>query len=266
MTVCFFTQCIDPVYQLCRIHCDPLPPFVNLISLMHSRHWWAGRCRYSQGHLYPQHPVRCGGASCWHVRRCHYASQYVRLCSSGCTGSQYSHAHVCMAMLDMFLHSALVQSRAVDRSDKRNVREAIYYFGIEAAISLTVSSFVIPNIVQKLSCLVGDTGFILHQPVRGSCLCQGLLLQQSALHRRYRAISGRYQTRAGMCAAALCGSCTRLALLTVQMYGIMVGVRQGCPNSLGHRVACSWSIFYHDWHLRRSICHAGVSPCSQLCL
>ncbi len=40
---------------------------------------------------------------------------------------------------NIFLHSALVQSRAVDRSRPSKVREANFYFSIEAAIALAVS-------------------------------------------------------------------------------------------------------------------------------
>jgi NRAMP (natural resistance-associated macrophage protein)-like metal ion transporter len=43
---------------------------------------------------------------------------------------------------NIYLHSALVQSRNVDRSSKRAVDEAIYYFSVESAISLTVSFFI----------------------------------------------------------------------------------------------------------------------------
>jgi natural resistance-associated macrophage protein len=43
---------------------------------------------------------------------------------------------------NMFLHSALVQSRRVDRRSKASLREANFYFSIEAAISLLISFFI----------------------------------------------------------------------------------------------------------------------------
>jgi natural resistance-associated macrophage protein 2 len=43
---------------------------------------------------------------------------------------------------NIYLHSALVQSRNIDRKSKKAVDEAIYYFGIESIISLTVSFFI----------------------------------------------------------------------------------------------------------------------------
>jgi natural resistance-associated macrophage protein len=43
---------------------------------------------------------------------------------------------------NIYLHSALVQSRNVDRNNKKAVDEAIYYFGVESILSLTVSFFI----------------------------------------------------------------------------------------------------------------------------
>jgi len=43
---------------------------------------------------------------------------------------------------NIYLHSALVQSRNVDRSSKRAIDEAIFYFSLESCISLTVSFFI----------------------------------------------------------------------------------------------------------------------------
>ncbi|RDD40188.1 Natural resistance-associated macrophage protein 2 [Trichoplax sp. H2] len=43
---------------------------------------------------------------------------------------------------NIYLHSALVKSRAVDRSDKRRIKEANLYFGIESAIALLVSFII----------------------------------------------------------------------------------------------------------------------------
>lgn len=43
---------------------------------------------------------------------------------------------------NLFLHSALVLSREIDRSDKKNVKEANFYFSVEAAVSLSVSFFI----------------------------------------------------------------------------------------------------------------------------
>jgi len=43
---------------------------------------------------------------------------------------------------NIYLHSALVQSRNIDRSSKRALDEAIYYFSVESCISLTVSFFI----------------------------------------------------------------------------------------------------------------------------
>ena len=43
---------------------------------------------------------------------------------------------------NLFLHSALVQTRSVQRTKKKAVREANFYFTIESAISLLVSFFI----------------------------------------------------------------------------------------------------------------------------
>merc|ERR1719410_2279698 len=43
---------------------------------------------------------------------------------------------------NLFLHSALVQSRHIDRSIKGAVREANFYFTLEGAISLLVSFWI----------------------------------------------------------------------------------------------------------------------------
>lgn len=43
---------------------------------------------------------------------------------------------------NLYLHSALVKSRDVDKKDKAQVRDANFYFFVEAAIALFVS-FVI---------------------------------------------------------------------------------------------------------------------------
>lgn len=43
---------------------------------------------------------------------------------------------------NLYLHSALVKSRDVDRTKPKKVREANYYFFIEAAIALFVSFII----------------------------------------------------------------------------------------------------------------------------
>ncbi len=43
---------------------------------------------------------------------------------------------------NIYLHSALVQSREIDRSNRKAVNEAIYYFSVESILSLTVSFFI----------------------------------------------------------------------------------------------------------------------------
>merc|ERR1719427_1078564 len=43
---------------------------------------------------------------------------------------------------NLFLHSALVQSRVIDRSTKEAVEEANYYFTMEGGISLLVSFYI----------------------------------------------------------------------------------------------------------------------------
>jgi NRAMP (natural resistance-associated macrophage protein)-like metal ion transporter len=48
---------------------------------------------------------------------------------------------------NLFLHSALVQSRIIDRANKRAVQEANYYFTLEGAISLAVSFYINLTIV-----------------------------------------------------------------------------------------------------------------------
>ena len=48
---------------------------------------------------------------------------------------------------NLFLHSALVLSREIDRSKKKNIREANFYFSIEAAISLSVSFFINMSVI-----------------------------------------------------------------------------------------------------------------------
>lgn len=48
---------------------------------------------------------------------------------------------------NLFLHSALVQSRVIDRSSKEAVREANYYFTLEGGISLLVSFYINMTII-----------------------------------------------------------------------------------------------------------------------
>jgi len=48
---------------------------------------------------------------------------------------------------NLFLHSALVQSRIIDRTDKGAIQEANYYFSLEGAISLAVSFYINLTIV-----------------------------------------------------------------------------------------------------------------------
>ena len=43
---------------------------------------------------------------------------------------------------NLFLHSALVLSREIDRSNKKTIKEANFYFSLEAVISLSVSFFI----------------------------------------------------------------------------------------------------------------------------
>jgi len=43
---------------------------------------------------------------------------------------------------NLFLHSALVLSRELDRSQKKNIKEANFYFSLEATISLSVSFII----------------------------------------------------------------------------------------------------------------------------
>ena len=48
----------------------------------------------------------------------------------------------------MYLHSALVQSRPVDRSSPSQVREAMFYFTIEASVALLVSFLINVSVVS----------------------------------------------------------------------------------------------------------------------
>lgn len=48
---------------------------------------------------------------------------------------------------NLFLHSALVLSRELDRSDKKNIKEANFYFSLEAMISLSVSFFINMSVI-----------------------------------------------------------------------------------------------------------------------
>lgn len=48
---------------------------------------------------------------------------------------------------NLFLHSALVLSREIDRTDRKNIREANFYFSIEAIISLSVSFLINMSVV-----------------------------------------------------------------------------------------------------------------------
>lgn len=43
---------------------------------------------------------------------------------------------------NLYLHSALVKSREIDRTKPKKVREANYYFFIEAAIALFISFII----------------------------------------------------------------------------------------------------------------------------
>jgi natural resistance-associated macrophage protein 2 len=52
---------------------------------------------------------------------------------------------------NLFLHSALVQSRNVDCRDPRKVREANKYFSIEAGISLLVSFFINMSVIATFA-------------------------------------------------------------------------------------------------------------------
>ena len=48
---------------------------------------------------------------------------------------------------NLFLHSALVLSREIDRNDRKNIKEANFYFSIEAVISLFVSFLINMSVV-----------------------------------------------------------------------------------------------------------------------
>ena len=48
---------------------------------------------------------------------------------------------------NLFLHSSLVLSREIDRSKKRNIKEANFYFSLEATISLSVSFFINMSVI-----------------------------------------------------------------------------------------------------------------------
>jgi NRAMP (natural resistance-associated macrophage protein)-like metal ion transporter len=43
---------------------------------------------------------------------------------------------------NLFLHSALVLSRELDRSNRKDIKEANFYFSLEATVSLSVSFFI----------------------------------------------------------------------------------------------------------------------------
>lgn len=48
---------------------------------------------------------------------------------------------------NLFLHSALVLSRELDRSKKSSIKEANFYFSLEATVSLTVSFIINMSII-----------------------------------------------------------------------------------------------------------------------
>jgi NRAMP (natural resistance-associated macrophage protein)-like metal ion transporter len=48
---------------------------------------------------------------------------------------------------NLFLHSALVLSREIDRTKKSNIKEANFYFSLEATISLSVSFFINMSVI-----------------------------------------------------------------------------------------------------------------------
>jgi len=65
---------------------------------------------------------------------------------------------------NLYLHSALVKSRAVDRSKKKDVKEANMYFFIEAAIALFVSFLINVCVVSVFAeGLYGKTNEQVHQ-------------------------------------------------------------------------------------------------------
>lgn len=48
---------------------------------------------------------------------------------------------------NLFLHSALVLSREIDRSDRKVIKEAYFYFSLEATISLSVSFLINMSVI-----------------------------------------------------------------------------------------------------------------------
>jgi len=65
------------------------------------------------------------------------------------SGTEYAVGMVGAVIMphNLFLHSALVQSRVIDRSSKEAVREANYYFTLEGGISLLVSFYINMTII-----------------------------------------------------------------------------------------------------------------------
>ncbi|KAH3715576.1 natural resistance-associated macrophage protein 2-like [Dreissena polymorpha] len=71
---------------------------------------------------------------------------------------------------NMYLHSALVKTRKVNRSDQREVREANFYFFIEATIALFVSFLINVFVVSVFAeGLYGKTSAQIHE----SCVASG---------------------------------------------------------------------------------------------
>lgn len=73
----------------------------------------------------------------------------------------------------LFLHSAMVQSRKVDRTSKKAVDEAVYYFTLESASALLMSFFINMAVVAVFAhSFLGDTTIGLQNA--GSALANGL--------------------------------------------------------------------------------------------
>jgi len=69
-------------------------------------------------------------------------SGFVPLIPSNAVSNAVSMIGAVIMPHNIYLHSALVQSRNVDHSSKRKIDEAIFYFSLESCISLTVSFFI----------------------------------------------------------------------------------------------------------------------------
>lgn len=84
---------------------------------------------------------------------------------------------------NLFLHSALVQSRSIDRTKSSKIREANFYFGIEASLALLASFFINAAVLCVFAagffsptCAINNQALVT---VNGTAICSDIGLEEA---------------------------------------------------------------------------------------